>query len=59
MLICVREEKPSGDVEPSPVKNGSELLSKKEKKKKKRNKEPVVINTDEDMPGSQKPETDK
>lgn len=54
-----KEEKPSGDVEPSPVKNGSELLSKKEKKKKKRNKEPVVINTDEDMPGSQKPETDK
>ncbi|CAN6839639.1 unnamed protein product [Brassica oleracea] len=54
-----KEEKPSGDVEPSPVKNGSEVLSKKEKKKKKRNKEPVVINTDEDMPGSQKPETDK
>ncbi|WZY89198.1 hypothetical protein YC2023_045933 [Brassica napus] len=54
-----KEEKPSGDVEPSPVKNSSELLSKKEKKKKKRNKEPVVINTDEDMPGSQKPETDK
>ncbi|KAG2286754.1 hypothetical protein Bca4012_032729 [Brassica carinata] len=55
-----KEEKPSGDVESSPVKNGSEVLSKKEKKKKKkRNKEPVVINTDEDMPGSQKPETDK
>ncbi|CAH8385145.1 unnamed protein product [Eruca vesicaria subsp. sativa] len=60
-----KEEKASGDVEPSPVKKGSEVLSKKEKKKKKdkRNKESVVINTDEeeekDVPETQKPETDK
>ncbi|KAF8092509.1 hypothetical protein N665_0412s0003 [Sinapis alba] len=58
-----KKDKPSGEVdELSPVKKGSDVLPKK-MKKKRRNKEPIVINTDEeeekDMPGSQKPETDK
>lgn len=52
MLIYVREDKPSGEVE-----LGSDVLP--EKKKKKRNKESVVISTDEgeeekDMPGTDK-----
>ncbi|KAG2267145.1 hypothetical protein Bca52824_074224 [Brassica carinata] len=54
-LICVREDKLSGDVdELSPLKKGSEVLPKK----KKRNKESVVINTDE-AEEKDMPETDK
>ncbi|KAF8093585.1 hypothetical protein N665_0383s0208 [Sinapis alba] len=51
-----KEDKPSGDIELSPVKQGSDVLPKK--KKKKRNKESVVIAIDQ---GEEKdmPETDK